>query len=114
AVALATGDALQLDDLPPAVVEGYVPVMLPALQSADSMRAWGSRYARMVFERCDENKRRTCRELDISYHTLMSYLNYRPEARRGRAAAKRAGVPPAKRNGAGGAEHPQRFAPDQS
>ena len=114
AVALATGDALQLDDLPPAVVEGYVPVMLPALQAADSMRAWGSRYARLVFERCGENKRRACRELGISYHTLTAYLNYRPGTRRGEAAAKRAGLPPANREDAGGAGHPQRFASDQS
>ena len=40
------------------------------------MRAWGSRYARLVFERCGRNKRRTCRQLDISYHTLQAYLRY--------------------------------------
>ena len=40
------------------------------------MRAWGSRYARLVFERCGRNKRRACRQLDISYHTLEAYLRY--------------------------------------
>ena len=40
------------------------------------MRAWGSRYARIVYERCGHNKRRTCRELNISYHTLEAYLRY--------------------------------------
>jgi transposase len=40
------------------------------------MRAWGSRYARVVFERCGRNKRRACRHLDISYHTLEAYLRY--------------------------------------
>jgi hypothetical protein len=40
------------------------------------MRAWGSRYARLVFERCGRNKRRACRVLDISYHTLQAYLRY--------------------------------------
>jgi transcriptional regulator of nitric oxide reductase len=40
------------------------------------MRAWGSRYARLVFERCGRNKRRACRHLDISYHTLEAYLRY--------------------------------------
>jgi hypothetical protein len=40
------------------------------------MRAWGSRYAKLVFERCGRNKRRACRFLDISYHTLQAYLRY--------------------------------------
>ena len=42
------------------------------------MRAWGSRYARLVLERCENNKRRACRELGISYHTLNAYLRYMP------------------------------------
>ena len=42
------------------------------------MRAWGSRYARLVLERCENNKRRACRELGISYHTLNAYLRFRP------------------------------------
>ena len=47
------------------------------------MRAWGSRYARLVLERCGGNKRETSRVLNISYHTLNSYLRYpigQPEA----------------------------------
>ena len=40
------------------------------------MRAWGSRYARLVFERCGRNKRAAARYLDISYHTLEAYLGY--------------------------------------
>ncbi len=40
------------------------------------MRAWGSRYARLVFERCGRNKRAASRLLDISYHTLEAYLRY--------------------------------------
>jgi DNA-binding NtrC family response regulator len=115
AIALADGDCLRLDDLPPSLLDGYAPILAPSFHDKDSMRAWGSRYARMVFERCDENKRRTCRELGISYHTLNAYLRYRPEARRARrTASKRAGLPPANRNGAGGADDPQRYAPDQS
>jgi transcriptional regulator with AAA-type ATPase domain len=43
------------------------------------MRAWGSRYARLVLERCANNKRQACRELGISYHTLQAYLRFRPE-----------------------------------
>jgi hypothetical protein len=45
------------------------------------MRAWGSRYARLVLERCDNNKRKACRVLDISYHTLQAYLQYQPRLR---------------------------------
>ncbi|MCY4635008.1 MAG: hypothetical protein OXG04_11000 [Acidobacteria bacterium] len=40
------------------------------------MRAWGSRYARIVLDRCGNNKREACRVLGISYHTLQSYLRY--------------------------------------
>jgi hypothetical protein len=46
------------------------------MATGESMRAWGSRYARLVFERCGRNKRRACRLLDISYHTLEAYLRY--------------------------------------
>jgi transcriptional regulator with PAS, ATPase and Fis domain len=115
AVALADGDALKLDDLPPALLDGYLPALYVASEG-DSLRTWGSRYVRMVFERCQENKRRTCRELDISYHTLNAYLRHRPETRRARrrAASRSAGLPSAHVAGAGGAEGPQGFAPDQS
>jgi transcriptional regulator with AAA-type ATPase domain len=54
-------------------------VLLPALQSRSTMRAWGSRYARLVLERCNNNKRQACRELGISYHTLQGYLRFKPE-----------------------------------
>ena len=40
------------------------------------MRAWGSRYARIVLDRCGNNKRQACRILGISYHTLQAYLRY--------------------------------------
>ena len=70
---------MQLDDLPPALLDGYVPVLVPSLQRYDSMRAWGSRYARLVLERCQQNKRQACRELGISYHTLQAYLRFKPD-----------------------------------
>ena len=79
AVALAGGPFLELDDLPPAVLGGYADVLLPALRERSSMRAWGSRYARLVLERCRNNKRQACRQLGISYHTLQGYLRFRPE-----------------------------------
>jgi DNA-binding NtrC family response regulator len=103
AVALADSDRLQLDDLPPALLDGYTEALVPSFRRFDSMRAWGSRYARMVFERCDNNKRRACRELGISYHTLQAYLRFRPD--------HVAGLPPAKQAGAGRAGSPQRCTP---
>ena len=77
AVALAGSNLLELDDLPPAVVAGFEEALLPSLRAGDGMRAWASRYARLVLERCGGNKRRACRELGISYHTLQAYLKYR-------------------------------------
>jgi transcriptional regulator with PAS, ATPase and Fis domain len=74
AVALAESDVLELDDLPPALLGGYIEFLRPSLQAGDTMRAWARRYARLVLERCQNNKRRACRELGISYHTLQSYL----------------------------------------
>jgi transcriptional regulator with PAS, ATPase and Fis domain len=103
AVALADSDRLQLDDLPPALLDGYTQVLLPSFRQFESMRTWGSRYARMVFERCDNNKRQTCRELGISYHTLNAYLRFQPE--------HVAGLPPAEQAGAGKADEPQGYAP---
>jgi transcriptional regulator with PAS, ATPase and Fis domain len=79
AVALAGGPFLDLDDLPPVLLDGYTDILFPALASGKTMRAWGSRYARLVLERCGNNKRQACRELGISYHTLQGYLRFRPE-----------------------------------
>jgi transcriptional regulator with PAS, ATPase and Fis domain len=81
AVALAGSDCLELDDLPPALLGGYQEILEPSLRRRDTMRDWGSRYARLVLERCGHNKRRACRELGISYHTLQAYLRFRPRAR---------------------------------
>jgi two-component system, NtrC family, response regulator AtoC len=104
AVALADSDRLELDDLPPALLDGYTEVLVPSFRRFESMRTWGSRYARMVLERCDNNKRQACRELGISYHTLQAYLRFRPE--------RVAGLPPANEDGAGRAAGPQRRAPE--
>ena len=57
----------------------YADVLVPSLEARSTMRAWGSRYARLVLERCSNNKRQACRELGISYHTLQNYLRFRPE-----------------------------------
>jgi transcriptional regulator with PAS, ATPase and Fis domain len=76
AVSFAASDRLELDDLPPALLGGYEEALLPAVRARDTLREWGSRYVRLVLERCQGNKRRACRELGISYHTLQSYLRY--------------------------------------
>lgn len=76
AVALAQTDRIELDDLPPQVRGEHGEVLCRALVAGASMRAWGSRYAWLVYERCGRNKRQACRVLDISYHTLQAYLRY--------------------------------------
>jgi DNA-binding NtrC family response regulator len=73
AITLADGDEILLKDLPPAMTERYS-IVQPAMEANESMRAWGGRYARLVLERCNNNKRQACRILGISYHTLQAYL----------------------------------------
>jgi transcriptional regulator with PAS, ATPase and Fis domain len=85
-VALASTDRVELDDLPPSLRGDYEEVLLPALARNETMRAWGSRYARLVLQRCGDNKRRACEVLGISYHTLQAYLDY--QDRRGTPAAR--------------------------
>jgi len=82
AIATCESHQIVLDDLPIALRGSYGEVLMPSIQSGDSMRAWGSRYARLVLEKSDRNKRQACDVLDISYHTLNAYLNYQPRDRR--------------------------------
>ena len=81
AVTLATSEHITVDDLPARVTGDYGRVLQPALRCDDTMRAWGSRYARIVLDRCGNNKRKACRVLGISYHTLQAYLSYERPAR---------------------------------
>lgn len=67
---------IRVQDLPATITGDYVRNLQPSLVRDDSMRAWGSRYARMVLDRCGNNKRQACRILGISYHTLQAYLRY--------------------------------------
>jgi transcriptional regulator with PAS, ATPase and Fis domain len=80
AVTLADGDRIELEHLPGRVHQDFAAVLGPALRARDSMRAWGSRYARLVLERCGRNKKMTCQVLGISYHTLQAYLRYGEES----------------------------------
>ena len=76
AIALATSTEIIPEDLPFFVRRGYDAVLAPSLHRDDTMRAWGSRYARIVLDRCNQNKRQACQVLGISYHTLQAYLAY--------------------------------------
>jgi two-component system response regulator HydG len=76
AVTLAASDVIEVDDLPPLVGGDYASALGPSLTRNDTLRAWASRYARLVLDRSQGNKRDACRVLDISYHTLQSYLRF--------------------------------------
>lgn len=87
AVALAPGLRVEINDLPPEVVADYHLLVADRSERDHSLRAWSSRYARLVLDRYAGNKRRACDELDISYHTLRSLLRYRAGASPGDARA---------------------------
>jgi transcriptional regulator with PAS, ATPase and Fis domain len=80
AVALTQSDVIELDDLPATVRGDHGTILGPSLERGETLRAWGSRYARIVVDRCQGNKRKACRVLGISYHTLQAYLKYELDA----------------------------------
>jgi transcriptional regulator with PAS, ATPase and Fis domain len=77
-ICLAQSEKVRLDDLPPSLRGDYETFVLPSIARDDTLRAWASRYARLVWHRSDQNKRKACRVLGISYHTLDAHLRYRP------------------------------------
>ncbi len=76
ALAMCGSRVIDLDDLPPALRGPYAEAVLPSLETNDSLRTWASRYTRLVLARSGHNKRRACRALGISYHTLQAHLRY--------------------------------------
>jgi hypothetical protein len=78
AIATAESHQIRLDDLPVSLRGDYAEHLVPSCQLGETMRAWGSRYARLVLERNAGNKRQACKALDISYHTLNAYLKFQP------------------------------------
>jgi transcriptional regulator with PAS, ATPase and Fis domain len=78
-VALSCSDVIELEDLPASVSGDHSTILAPSLHRNDTLRAWASRYARIVVDRCQGNKRQACRVLGISYHTLQSYLQAKEE-----------------------------------
>jgi transcriptional regulator with PAS, ATPase and Fis domain len=81
AATLASTATIELEDLPLAVTGRYHDVLVAPDDPDETMRGWGSRYAKLVLRRCGGNKRRACAMLGISYHTLQGYLRYRPKGR---------------------------------
>jgi two-component system, NtrC family, response regulator HydG len=75
-VAFTRGATIDVSDLPPQLHRNYGDVLLSSMMRNDTLRAWGSRYVRLVLERSGRNKRKACRALGISYHTLQAYLRY--------------------------------------
>jgi transcriptional regulator with PAS, ATPase and Fis domain len=75
-IALSRSSLIGVDDLPVELHAAYGDVLLPSMKRNDTLRAWGSRYVGLVLERSGRNKRKACRALGISYHTLQAYLRY--------------------------------------
>lgn len=75
ALALSPGPTVTLKDLPPDIVRPFTEMVGPPEQRDQTLRGCCRRYARMVLDRCNGNKRRACGILDISYHTLKTYLD---------------------------------------
>jgi DNA-binding NtrC family response regulator len=78
ALTLATGETLDVGDLPPEFRAPYADVLQESVAQHESLRAWSRRYVSLVFQRCGENKREACKILGISYHTLQSHLRTGP------------------------------------
>jgi DNA-binding NtrC family response regulator len=87
ALALMESDRIELADLPPRIRGEFAEVLVPPVARDETMRAWACHYARLVFEKCGRNKRRACRRLNISYHTLEAYLQVAGPS--GRTSGKR-------------------------
>jgi transcriptional regulator with PAS, ATPase and Fis domain len=75
-LALVRNATIEVEDLPIRVSDAFGDVLLPSMIRNDTLRAWASRYVRLVLERSGRNKRKACRALGISYHTLQAYLRY--------------------------------------
>jgi len=91
AVVLAKGQQVELHDLPIEVRGDFGAVLDRSMREGEALRTWATRYVMLVLQRCGNNKRAACRVLEISYHTLQTYLKHAaaPEARQddGEAAA---------------------------
>lgn len=76
ALALTLGQEIGLGDLPDDITRPFRKVLAAIPEHDETLRAWSSRYVRLVLERCNGNKRRACDVLNISFHTLQAHLGY--------------------------------------
>ena len=74
AVALASSDVIELEDLPAPLWRDLADIVLPSLERNETMRAWAARYARLMVARCGGRRSEAARTLGISYHTLKGHL----------------------------------------
>lgn len=91
AVTLCSASSIDVSDLPPVITGEGTSLAVSAAAGGESMRVWGSRYARLVLDRCHGNKRQACRMLGISYHTLEAHLQFTGTRRRRELSARKAG-----------------------
>ena len=92
---LAPGPVITVGDLPAEITQEYRDLLYDQPDGDDSLRAWSSRYVRLVLERAGGNKRRACDVLGISYHTLQAHMSYASRPRRcARTPAKVVPLPP--------------------
>jgi transcriptional regulator with PAS, ATPase and Fis domain len=76
ALALSPGPSVTMGDLPDEITATYDKPDEQPIDEDQTLRGYSSRYARMVLDRCNGNKRRACRILDISYRTLQAHLEH--------------------------------------
>jgi transcriptional regulator with PAS, ATPase and Fis domain len=88
-VALAPTDTIDLEDLPPAIRGWHGSAIGPSLQRNHTLRAWARRYVRLVVAECGGNKRKAARVLDISHHTVLTYLRAEEDVAEERADGER-------------------------
>ena len=122
AIATAESRQIRVDDLPVSLRGGYGEHLVPSYQLGDTDARVGEPLCAAGARKNAGNKRQACRALDISYHTLNSYLRYRPADARAcqsgiraswcRRRAEQLGCrkPPALEDERGGAEVPRGHA----
>ncbi len=90
ALALSPGPSISLGDLPADITRQYRETGGGDAAGDRTLQGCIGRYSRLILDQCQGNKRRACEILDISYHTLQTYLDYGRE-REPRPAISHAG-----------------------
>ncbi len=75
-IALAPDTVITAADLPEDISKDYRELVRDGAGRDESLKAWSSRYVRLILDRCEGNKTRACSTLDITYHTLQTHLDY--------------------------------------